>query len=129
VPAGEALTQRQSEDIVRALRHAEQSSELAYSVYIGSLDGDHRDHARKLHAALAEPDRSVLVAVDPGKRRLEVVTGDQAHKQLDDRSCSLAALSMTTAFAVGDLAGGLVSGVQMLAEHARRPRTLHLDQP
>jgi uncharacterized membrane protein YgcG len=125
VPAGEAFTQRQQEDITRALRLAEQESELRYSVYVGELDGDTRTHARKVHGALDDAENSVLVAVDPGNRRLEIVTGDLVRRQLSDRDCSLAALSMTTAFSVGDLAGGIVSGVQMLGEHARRPPSLH----
>jgi hypothetical protein len=129
VPAGDAFTPRQYEDIVRALRLAGQQSELAFSVYVGSLEGDPREHARTLHAALAEPAGSVLVAVDPGSRRLEIVTGELAQRYLSDRDCGLAALTMTTAFTVGDLAGGIVSGVQTLAEHARHPRSLHLDTP
>jgi uncharacterized membrane protein YgcG len=36
---------------------------------------------------------------------------------------------MTTAFSAGDLAGGIVSGVQMLGEHSRHPRSLHVDTP
>jgi hypothetical protein len=37
----------------------------------------------------------------------------------------LTALHMQTAFAAGDLVGGLRHGIQMLAEHARAPQTLH----
>lgn len=129
MPAGEAFTQRQEEDVVRALRLAEQESDLRFSVYVGSLEGDPRGYARRLHGALEEPERSVLVAVDPGNRRLEIVTGEAARTELPDRDCGLAALTMTTAFAAGDLAGGIVSGVQMLGEHARHPRPLHLDTP
>jgi hypothetical protein len=32
---------------------------------------------------------------------------------------------MQTYFAAGDLIGGLRHGIQMLAEHARAPETLH----
>ena len=46
-----------------------------------------------------------------------------------DRDCALTAMSMVTAFSSGDLTGGIVDGVQKLAEHARQPRTLHLDSP
>ena len=129
MPAGEAFTQRQDEDIRRALRLAEQEGKLRFSVYVGALEGDSRDRARRLHAALEEPDSSVLVAVDPGSRKLEIVTGATARQDLSDRDCGLAALTMTTAFSAGDLAGGIVSGVQMLGEHSRHPRSLHVDTP
>jgi len=46
-------------------------------------------------------------------------------RDLDDSEVRLAALSMQTAFAAGDLVGGIKQGVLMLAEHARKPRMLH----
>ena len=35
---------------------------------------------------------------------------------------------MRSAFAEGDLVGGLKRGISMLAEHARAPQTLHAEQ-
>jgi hypothetical protein len=125
VPAGDAFSQRQHDDIVRAIRLARQESDLPVSVYVGALEGDSRQSALRLHAALPDADDSVLVAVDPGARRVEVVTGPVVRRRLDDRTCTLACLSMTSAFQAGDLAGGIGYGVSMLAEHARVPPTLH----
>jgi hypothetical protein len=34
---------------------------------------------------------------------------------------------MQTAFAAGDLVGGIARGLMTLAEHARRPRMLHAE--
>jgi uncharacterized membrane protein YgcG len=130
VPAGEAFSERQRDDITRAIRLARQESDLPVSVYVGTLDGDTRATATRLHRALG-PDASrwVLVAVDPGARRLEIVTGSDLRRHLDDRSAGLAALAMTSAFQAGDLSGGITSGVLALAEHARAPKSLHTDQP
>jgi hypothetical protein len=50
------------------------------------------------------------------------VTGEESARRLSDRSCALAALSMTTAFAGGDLTGGIVTGVRMLGDAAGKPR-------
>ena len=36
---------------------------------------------------------------------------------------------LLVAHAEGDLVGGLRRGIQMLAEHARAPQTLHAQQP
>jgi uncharacterized membrane protein YgcG len=130
VPAGEAFTQRQQEDIERAVEFAEQESHLSVSVYVGALQADSREHAGRLLTALGpEGSATVLVAVDPGSHRLEIVTGPGLRYRLDDRACHLASLSMTTSFAGGDLAGGIVNGVRQLAEHARAPRVLHTDTP
>ena len=101
-----------------ALRVADQSTGLTFSVYVGDLDDPVRAHAEKLHGQLADPDESVLVAVSPNQRMLEIVTGAKARKRIPDRAAKLAALSMTAAFGGGDLAGGVVSGLAQLAEQA-----------
>ena len=128
VPAGEAFSARQQDDIVRAIRLARQQSHLPVSVYVGALEGDSRATALRLHAALgAQADSTVLVAVDPGARRVEIVTGAEVRRRLDDRAAGLAAMTMTSAFQAGDLSGGIASGVLALAEHAHTPRSLHTD--
>jgi hypothetical protein len=104
-----------------ALRAADEQSALAFSVYAGPLDEPTRPAAELLHSRLPDPDNSVLVAVSPNQRVLEVVTGALAAKRLPDRVCALAALSMTAAFSGGDLAGGLVTGLRMLADQAQIP--------
>jgi hypothetical protein len=114
------FTTRQLLRLDEALRLADQSTGLIFSVYVGDLDDPVRGHAEKLHAQLAEPARAVLLAVSPNQRLLEVVTGAEARKRLPDRSAKLAALSMAAAFSGGDLAGGLVSGLAQLADQAGR---------
>jgi hypothetical protein len=101
-----------------ALRLADSSTGLAFSVYVGDLDEPTRGHAEKLHGQLEAPDTSILLAVSPNQRLLEIVTGAVARKRIPDRSAKLAALSMAAAFGGGDLAGGLVSGIAQLTEQA-----------
>jgi uncharacterized membrane protein YgcG len=121
VPSGEAFTDAQTREISRATATASAATTLHFSVYVGAVDGDIRDYAERLHAALGEAaERAVLIAVSPADRQLEIVTGAAAARRLSDRSCALAALSMTTAFAGGDLVGGVVTGLRMLSESAGR---------
>jgi uncharacterized membrane protein YgcG len=128
VPTGELLTPGDRVAIERAVRNAEASSGFDFSVYVGSTDGDDpRAHAEDLHAQLPEAARAVLVLVDPVARLLEIVTGSEVRRRVDDAEVGLAALSMQTAFAAGDFAGGIASGLQQLADHARRPPMLHTD--
>lgn len=130
MPAGDAFSERQQDDVVRAIRLARKQSQLPVSVYVGTLEGDTRSMALQLHAALGDDaGRTVLVAVDPGARRLEIVTGTVVRRRLDDRAASLAAMTMTSAFQAGDLAGGIANGVLALAEQAHAPKSLHTDQP
>jgi Domain of unknown function (DUF5130) len=130
VPAGEAFSLAQTMTIERAIAHAEAEGGLPFSVYVGPLTEDSRQRAVTLHAgATGDPSRLILIAIDLAGRRLEVVTGEAAKRDLDDRSCALAALSMTSALSAGDLVGAIVDGLSTLAEHARHPKVLHTDQP
>jgi uncharacterized membrane protein YgcG len=122
VPSGDAFTTDQIREIERVVETADAETGLKFSVYIGGAEGDIRDAAEKLHVSLgAAATRTALVVISPGDRLLEIVTGEQAAKRLTDRACALAALSMTTSFAGGDLVGGIVTGVRMLAEAAGKP--------
>jgi len=103
-----------------ALRLADASTGLTFSVYIGDLAEPVRESAEALHAELADPARSVLLAISPNQRLLEIVTGSIARRRILDRDCKLAALSMAAAFAGGDLGGGIVAGLAQLADHAGR---------
>ncbi len=124
MPSGEAFTNDQVRSMERVVETANNETGLGFSVYIGGADGDIRDAAERLHAELgAEASKSILVMVSPGDRLLEIVTGAESARRLSDRACALAALSMTTSFAGGDLVGGIVTGVRMLAEAAGHPLT------
>jgi len=121
VPSGDPFSDAQIREVSRACSMASQETGLHYSVYVGAVEGDIRDHAERLHAALGiRATSGVIVLVAPGDRQLEIVTGKESSRRLSDRSCALAALSMTTAFSGGDLVGGIVTGVRMLAESAGR---------
>jgi uncharacterized membrane protein YgcG len=124
VAAGE-FTAGERHEIDRAIRAAEQASRFEFSVFVGRAQGSPREFAQRLHAAAVAPDRSVLVMVDPTDRALEVVTGAEVRRHLSDREVELAVLEMQSAFAEGDLLGGLKNGIGQLAEHARPQVTLH----
>jgi len=113
------FTTRQLLRLDEALRVADDSTGLTFSVYVGDLEEPVREHAEKLLAQLPDPARSVLIAISPNQRALEIVTGPAARRRLPDRDCKLAALSMTAAFSGGDLTGGIISGLSQLASHAR----------
>lgn len=121
MPSGEAFTSEQEREISRACATASSETGIHHSVYVGPVEGDVRDHAERLHAALGrQAANAVLVYVAPGERQLEIVTGKSCTRRMSDRACALAALSMTTAFSGGNLVGGIVTGVRMLSESAGR---------
>jgi hypothetical protein len=128
VPSGKGLPSReepftdgQVREISKACSTASAESGLHYSVYVGPVEGEIRDHAERLHAALGGlAPRGVLLLVAPGDRQLEIVTGKASSRRLSDRACALTALSMTTSFSGGDLVGGIVTGLRMLSEASGR---------
>ncbi|HVW43335.1 MAG TPA: DUF5130 family protein [Amycolatopsis sp.] len=102
-----------------ALTLASRETGVDFSVYLGELGDDTRVAAEKLHASIGEgAPNAVLIAVSPGERVVEVVTGSDALQRLPDRAAKLAVMSMVASFKEGDLVGGLVSGLRMLADQA-----------
>ena len=114
------FTTRQLLRLDEALRIADQQTGLTFSVYIGELEVPTREHAEKLHKQIEGADRAVLIAVSPNQRRLEIVTGNDVRRRISDRDAKLAGLSMAASFAGGDLAGGVLAGIDQLATHAGR---------
>jgi uncharacterized membrane protein YgcG len=114
------FTTRQLLRLDEALRMADQQTGLTFSVFIGDLEEPTREYAERLHSQLDGAARAVLVAVSPNQRVLEIITGSDARKRISDRDAKLAALSMAAAFAGGDLAGGVLAGLDQLASHAGR---------
>src|SRR3954466_3924593 len=108
-----------------ALTMSSRETGLRFTVYIGDLDGRTRIRAEELFAQsggnLAE---SVLIAVSPGQKVVEVVTGSAASRRIPDRACALAVLSMTSSFSSGDLVGGIVNGLRQLSDQAGHPAAL-----
>ena len=123
--AGDELTPADRNRLERAIGIAQDVSGLDFSVYLTTSEQDARAYALRLHGALDEPDRSVLVLCDPEFRVLEIVTGRAARRALPDRVCALAAATMRSSFAAGDIVGGLWNGITQLGEASRQPRTLH----
>jgi uncharacterized membrane protein YgcG len=113
--------------IDETIRRAEQLCRYEFSVFVGSAEGDTRSFATQLHNSLVAPARSILIMVDVPRRALEIVTGGYVRRTLSDAEVDLAILEMRSRFAQDDLVGGLKHGIEMLADHARAPQTLHTE--
>jgi len=129
VPTGEAFTDAQRQEISRAVTEAERESDWVFAVEVGASADASRVYAEALHARLPDPARSILIQVDPGRRTLEIVTGELVGRTVNNRAAALVAVTMQSAFAGGDLTRGLVSGVRQLAQLSRTPKALHTDTP
>lgn len=125
VAAGDPLSSAERAALDDTIRKAERLCRAEISVFVGRASGEPRQFATSLHNSLVAPSRSILIMVDPEARALEVVTGGYVRRTLSDAEVELAVLAMQTDFAAGDLVGGLRRGINLLAEHARSPDTLH----
>jgi len=102
-----------------ALTLSARTTGLGFSIYLGDLGEDTRTTAEALHAESGDTaSAAVLIAVSPGQRKVEIVTGADSARRLPDRGCNLAVMSMVASFKEGDLVGGLVSGLRMLTDQA-----------
>lgn len=105
--------------IDEALTLASRETGLTFSIYVGEIPGNTRATAEQMFAKLASKHEApVLLAVSPGQRRLEIVTGGASAHRIPNRVAGLAALAMRASFANGDLTGGIVNGLRQLADAA-----------
>ena len=105
-----------------ALTMSSRETGLRFTLYVGDLGNDTRATAEGLHARSGgDVTNSVLVALSPGQRVLEIVTGAAAARRLPDRACALAVLSMTNRLGSGDLVGAIVNGLRQLSDAAGHP--------
>lgn len=125
VELGDPFTPHERVGLEQTIRKAEELSRAEFSVFVGSSTDDSHSFATQLHNSLVAPSRSILIMVDPGRQVVEIVTGGWVRRTLRDSQAELAVAAMQTDFAAGDLAGGLRRGIQMLAEQARAPESLH----
>jgi hypothetical protein len=108
-----------------ALTMSSRETDLRFTLYLGDLGTRTRITAEEMHVRSGpHPSDSVLLAISPGQRVVEVVTGAAAARRLPDRACALAVLSMTGSFAAGDLVGGIVNGLRQMSDQAGHPAAL-----
>ena len=109
-----------------ALTLSSRSTGLDFSVYLGDLGENTRATAEGLHASTEDAANAVLIAVSPGQRAVEIVTGAESHRRLADRACKLAVMTMVASFKEGELIGGLISALRLLTDQAgSAPRSAH----
>jgi hypothetical protein len=117
-PTREPFTPVQLSLVDEALTLASRATGLQFSIYLGRLGSNSRAAAEALHASTPDPRIAVLIAVSPGERVVEIVTGEESSRRLTNNVCRLAVMAMVASFKEGDLVGGLLSGLRMMADQA-----------
>ena len=127
LPPAVPFTPVQLSRLDEALTLSSRTTGLDFSIYLGDLGSDTRAAAENMHASIgAAATDAVLIAVSPGQRVVEIVTGEEAHRRLADRACKLSVMTMVASFKEGELIGGLISALRLLTEQAgSAPRSAH----
>ena len=117
--ADQPLTTAQLELLDDVIREAERFTGLRFSAYLGDLGSNTEAFTQGLLSGLGQdaPD-AVLLAISPGQRVAEVVTGGEAARRISDRAARLAVLAVVASCKDGDIPGALLTGIRILADQA-----------
>ncbi len=98
-----------------ALTDATRATKVRFNVYIGDLGPDAAAGVDALFPTTPEAARSVLIAVDPNTKSVEVRSGREVAERANDRVCQLGATAALSSCRQGDLIDGLVSAIRVMA--------------
>ncbi|MBB3039118.1 DUF5130 domain-containing protein [Hoyosella altamirensis] len=110
------------DDLIRlddALTFGTRTTGVKFTIYLGELGDNANDRAFDLLDSLDDPDHSALIAVSPGERKIEVVSGAGVVGKVGDRICQLGVTAAVPAFREGKLIDGLVAAVKVMSAAAR----------
>lgn len=106
---------RQLIELDTALTNATRRSRARFAVYIGDLGADTATRAREIFGSVPTSDNAVLLAVSPDQRAIEVVYGSGVRGRGVESSAPRGVVTAAAALREGDLVGGLVSALQVMA--------------
>jgi uncharacterized membrane protein YgcG len=114
------LSIRQRRRVERAVDDAENLTGLQLCIFLGAVEGeDLRAHAEQLFVKAGLHARpAVMLLVAPPQRRVEVVTSPDVLARVPDAESAGAVDAMIARFKDGDLAGGLIAGIEHVARAA-----------
>lgn len=98
-----------------ALSDATRTTRVRFNIYLGDLGADTSAGADAVFPQTPEAERSVLIAVSPNQRAIEVRGGSAVEGRVTDRIAQLGVSAAVSAFAEGNLIDGLVSAVRVMS--------------
>ncbi|MFJ1460620.1 DUF5130 family protein [Nocardia wallacei] len=103
------------------LTEATRATKVRFNIYIGELRPDPATGVEALFPSTPEAARSVLIAVSPNDRAIEVRSGRDVADRVNDRVCQLGVTAALSSFRQGELIDGLVAAVRVMAAAIGRP--------
>ncbi|MET8874402.1 DUF5130 domain-containing protein [Nocardia sp. NPDC004604] len=97
------------------LTEATRATKVRFNIFIGDLGADPAAGADAVFPATPEAARSVLIAVSPNDKAVEVRSGSEIADRANDRVCQLGVTAALSSFRQGQLIDGLISAVRVMA--------------
>ncbi|MCQ4118731.1 DUF5130 domain-containing protein [Rhodococcus tibetensis] len=113
-----------TDELVRlddALTEGTRMTKVRFNAYIGDLGVDTAVGADALFPSTPEAERSVLIAVSPNQRTVEIRSGVAVADRVTDRVSQLGATAAVASFGDGDLIDGLVSAIRVMSAAISSP--------
>jgi hypothetical protein len=113
-----------TDELVRlddALTEGTRKTKVRFNAYIGDLGADTAAGADALFPTTPEAERSVLIAVSPNQRTVEIRSGRAVANRVTDRVAQLGATAAVSSFGDGDLIDGLVSAIRVMSAAIASP--------
>lgn len=103
-----------------ALTEVTRATKVRFNIYIGDLGADPAAGADAVFPTTPEAARSVLIAVSPNDKAVEVRSGSEIADRANDRVCQLGVSAALSSFRKGQLIDGLISAVRVMAANIGR---------
>ncbi|MEV5648429.1 DUF5130 family protein [Nocardia sp. NPDC052254] len=103
------------------LTEATRTTKVRFNIYIGDLGADTAAGADAVFPATPEAARSVLIAVSPNDKAVEVRSGRDVADRVSDQVLQLGLTAALSSLRQGKLVDGLVSAVRVMAASIGRP--------
>ncbi|WP_029895286.1 DUF5130 domain-containing protein [Nocardia brasiliensis] len=101
--------------IDNVLTEATRATKVRFNIFIGDLGADPAAGAEAIFPSTPEAPASVLIAVSPNDKAIEVRSGREVADRANDRVCQLGVTAALSSFRQGQLIDGLVSAVRVMA--------------
>ncbi|QBJ95074.1 DUF5130 domain-containing protein [Rhodococcus sp. ABRD24] len=98
-----------------ALTDATRATKVRFNVYVGDLGQNPAEGADALFPKTPEAARSILIAVSPNQRAIEIRGGRDVANRVTDRVTQLGVTAAVASFGEGDLIDGLVSALRVMS--------------
>ncbi|NMN94535.1 DUF5130 family protein [Antrihabitans stalactiti] len=111
------FTEKELIQLDDALTAATRSAKIRFNVYVGDLPGG----AEAIFPGTPEAARSVLIAVSPNQRTVEVLSGVDVADRVTSRICQLGVTASLASFGEGELIDGIVAAIRVISAAINAP--------